>query len=491
MKKNYSKKCFVLLGLLCINTFFAQNSNRTNEIILPITINGKIKNQPINSNLQFIQRNPNQVLASTISPLNQTICSGNPVTNITASSPLIEDNLFLDCITGGAGTYITNANNGIYFDITNSGTVPVRISGLDFVTYASTATTSTSTIPFTFYKTTSVATAVGNYTNAANWTNLGTLSWSVAATALNSGWILTADFGDNGFTLAAGTSCGFYIVSGNTTTTEFKLGYRTSATTGVPISNTNVTVTHRVRGTGLFATDNTARGFYGNVLYHTSTYGYWTRDNTTNVTGTTTAGDAGSGATPFPISGSLTNTTSTSQTVVYTITSYDVNGVKDIQTANITVNPSPINTVTLISNTLTADQAGASYQWFDCNNGNTIIPGETSQSFTPSVNGNYGVTVTLNSCPIDSGCTAVLNSNSFDSNSSFVIYPNPNNGDFYIKSNFDAEIKIINQLGQIIKTFEIGQEEKNIEMKDFPIGIYYLNAVTKEGKTTTKKIAIK
>lgn len=471
--------------------FFAQNSNRADEVHFPITINGKIKNQPENSNLQIAQRTNNQTLASTISPLNQTVCSGNPITNITATSPSIDDNLFLDCLTGGAGTYITNANNGIFFDITNSGTVPVRISGVDFVTYASTATTSNSTLPFTFYKTTSANTAVGNYTTAANWTNLGTLNWTVAATALNSGWILTADFGDNGFTLAAGASCGFYIVSGNATTTEFKLGYRTAGTTGAAITNTNLTVTHRVRGTGLFATDNTARGFYGNVLYHTGTYGYWIRNNTTNVTGTTTAGDAGSGATPFPISGTLTNTTLSPQTVDYTITSYDVNGVKNIQTANILVNPTPLSTVTQVGSTLTADQVGASYQWFDCNNGNAILPGETSQSFTPSVSGNYGVTVTLNSCPVNSGCTAVLNSSSFASNNSFIIYPNPNNGNFSIKSNFDAEIKIINQLGQTVKTFEIGQEERNIEMSNIPSGIYYINATTRDGKSIIQKIAIK
>lgn len=491
MKKNYLKKCIALLALFGANLFFAQNPSETVEISFPTTINGKIKNQPVNPNLQITQRNTNQALASTISPLNQTVCSGNSITNITAVSPAINDNLALDCLTGGGGTYITNANNGIFFDITNSGTVPVRISGVDFVTYASTATTSDSTLPFTFYKTTSSNTAVGNYTTAANWTNLGTLNWTVAATALNSGWILTADFGDNGFTLAAGTSCGFYIVSGNATTTEFKLGYRTSGTTGAAITNSDLTVTHRVRGTGLFATDNTARGFYGNVLYHTGTYGYWSRNNTTNVTGTTTAGDANSGATPFPISGSLTNTTSTQQTVAYTITSYDVNGVKNIQTANITVNPNPINTVTLAGSTLTADQAGASYQWFDCNNGNAIIPGETSQSFTPSVDGNYGVTVTLNSCPVNSSCTAVLNSNSYDFNNSFVIYPNPNNGNFSVKSDFDADIKIINQLGQVIKTFEIDQGEKNVDMKDFKTGIYYLNVTTKEGKTITKKIALK
>lgn len=483
MKKNYFKKT-LLFAFIFSSSFLLAQENQNVRIL------GKIAPQYLNT-INAKVTVSNNLLAPSITPASQSMCSGGAITNITSSSPSINALSKLDCVTGGAATYITAANNGIYFDITNSGTVPLRISGFDIVTYASTTTTATINQGYTFYKTTTASTAVGNYNTAANWTNLGTMTYALPATALNSGYILTALLGDNGFTLAAGTSVGFYIVCNNTTTTDWKLGYRNTTTTGAPIADSNLTVTHRSRGDALFSGGTTLRGFYGNVYYHTGTYGFWSRNNTTNITGTTTAGDASSGASPFPISGNLTNTTATAQTTTYTITSYDVNGVKNIQTATVTVNVNPINTVTVAGSTLTADQAGATYQWFDCNNGNTPITGETNQSFTPSIDGNYGVTVTLNSCPVNSVCNTILNTTEFEANGLISIYPNPASNFFSINSKYDFKLTLINQLGQTIKHFDIsaGQESK-IQISDLQNGLYFLNGSSSEGKIISKKIII-
>ena len=56
---------------------------------------------------------------------------------------------------------------------------------------------------------------------------------------------------------------------------------------------------------------------------------------------------------------------------------------------------------------LTADQTGATYQWLDCDDNNAIINGETNQSYTPAVTGNYAVEVTLNGCVDTSACFLV------------------------------------------------------------------------------------
>lgn len=53
---------------------------------------------------------------------------------------------------------------------------------------------------------------------------------------------------------------------------------------------------------------------------------------------------------------------------------------------------------------LTAQQSGASYQWIDCTNGNTPIPGDTNQTYTASVNGQYAVIVSVNGCADTSAC---------------------------------------------------------------------------------------
>ena len=57
--------------------------------------------------------------------------------------------------------------------------------------------------------------------------------------------------------------------------------------------------------------------------------------------------------------------------------------------------------------TLTADQTGATYQWLDCDNNYAVINGETNQSYTPAVTGNYAVEVNMNGCIDTSACFLV------------------------------------------------------------------------------------
>lgn len=63
--------------------------------------------------------------------------------------------------------------------------------------------------------------------------------------------------------------------------------------------------------------------------------------------------------------------------------------------------------VTQTGVTLTADQNNATYQWIDCDNNNSPISGETNQSYTPTVTGNYAVEITLNGCNSVSECVLV------------------------------------------------------------------------------------
>lgn len=56
---------------------------------------------------------------------------------------------------------------------------------------------------------------------------------------------------------------------------------------------------------------------------------------------------------------------------------------------------------------LNANQTGVNYQWLDCDDNNSIVSGETNQSFTPAVTGNYAVEVTMNGCVDTSDCFLV------------------------------------------------------------------------------------
>jgi hypothetical protein len=53
-------------------------------------------------------------------------------------------------------------------------------------------------------------------------------------------------------------------------------------------------------------------------------------------------------------------------------------------------------------------QAGAAYQWINCDNNNTPITGATGSAFTPTVSGNYALMVTIGDCSDTSDCQYVL-----------------------------------------------------------------------------------
>lgn len=352
-------KKILQLGLIGLASFMFSQTEKQMTIdansLKKITfgVDNRFKNKSTN-----ISKSPTDVV---ITPLNQTIASGASITDITSTPAMTDSYSKLDVVTGGSGTLITNANNGIFFDISNSGSEPLRVTGFDFVLFASTATTATESVPFTFYKTTSATTAVGNYTTSSAWTNLtGSATISLPATAASSGYIITSYLGSNEFVLAAGESVGFYIVCNNAATTGWKLGYRTGTTTGAPITDGSLTVTHRARGTGLFATDTTPvlRGFYGNVYYYKGYIGSWTRDNITNVVtnGTGNAGDEDNTISTtlpgFPITGGLINNTTSDQVVNYTIEYFDVDNNAYQQIAQVTVQGASLSVSDAIKNSL-------------------------------------------------------------------------------------------------------------------------------------------
>ncbi|NVK27563.1 MAG: T9SS type A sorting domain-containing protein [Flavobacteriia bacterium] len=96
----------------------------------------------------------------------------------------------------------------------------------------------------------------------------------------------------------------------------------------------------------------------------------------------------------------------------------------------------PDTSVSQVDSVLTSNDLFADYQWVDCSNGNTIIPGETNQTFTASSNGQYAVIVNRGSCYDTSACYIVegIGENEYFSNGDIVLTPNPNNGSFSLQS---------------------------------------------------------
>jgi len=193
-----------------------------------------------------------------------------------------------------------------------------------------------------------------------------------------------------------------------------------------------------------------------------------------SVTGTTT--------TTFPI------TSSTTVTWTYT------DGTNtSTQTQAVTITPNN-TTVSQTGITLTSNATpGYTYQWLDCNNGNASIVGATNQSFIPTNNGRYAVSVTKNGCSDTSSCY-LINSVSLNENSIFndiKIYPNPTNGEFYVDlGRIEEDINIIvrNSIQQIVSNGNYSNVSKVKLEVGLSKGIYFVEVTPLNGSKSVFKV---
>lgn len=142
------------------------------------------------------------------------------------------------------------------------------------------------------------------------------------------------------------------------------------------------------------------------------------------------------------------------------------------------------NSVSVNSLTIMANQAGASYQWVDCNNNNTPIAGETGQSFTATQNGSYAVEVSWQGCTATSDCIDIttVNIGPVSSQQQLLIYPNPAKNELNIESEFIKRVTLYNLVGQLAFEKEI-LREKNvvIDISQLKEGLYIIQVETKTG----------
>ena len=68
------------------------------------------------------------------------------------------------------------------------------------------------------------------------------------------------------------------------------------------------------------------------------------------------------------------------------------------------------------------------------------------------------------------------------------MYPNPNNGDFTILTNEALTITLVNQLGQVIKTFKSSENKTTSSISDLSNGLYFI--IAKNGSTTSSQKVI-
>lgn len=169
----------------------------------------------------------------------------------------------------------------------------------------------------------------------------------------------------------------------------------------------------------------------------------------------------------------------------WTCTVTDSNSCTATQTFNITQAAALNSNVTLNNGFLTADLAGATYQWFTCPN--TIVSGANLQSFEPIIVGDYKVEITLGGCTVTSNCITVntLGSESFE-NENFKIYPNPfsNEINFETTENFKI-IEIYSILGKKVFSENF---KTSINTSNLSNGVYLVKLIDATDKSIVRKM---
>ncbi|HTF05638.1 MAG TPA: T9SS type A sorting domain-containing protein [Bacteroidia bacterium] len=169
----------------------------------------------------------------------------------------------------------------------------------------------------------------------------------------------------------------------------------------------------------------------------------------------------------------------------------NVAGCDSVITLDLTIGTVDVTT-TLSGATLQSNASGATYQWIDCANGNAIIPGETNQAFSPSVNGNYAVIVIQAPCVDTSACVIVLSVGiNASAQNEISVAPNPTNGNFTVTQNnafASATVTVFDVQGKIVaQQSNVSGSNITIDIADQPAGVYFLE-IAQDGQVMRTKV---
>jgi PKD repeat protein len=173
----------------------------------------------------------------------------------------------------------------------------------------------------------------------------------------------------------------------------------------------------------------------------------------------------------------------------YTIQMIACNAIDcDTAYAAITVRESPQTGLNFSNGVLTSLQTNAFYQWILCPL-NTPVPGANAMSYTPTINAQYAVIVTLsNGCTDTSACVVVDDLSISESENEHVnIYPNPSEGTFtFLLPLASSPISIFDLNGRLVVESIIHHSEPITF--ELPAGSYF--AILSELDTKPLKLII-
>ncbi len=190
------------------------------------------------------------------------------------------------------------------------------------------------------------------------------------------------------------------------------------------------------------------------------------------------------------VNGTVYNVLNPSGTEV--IASGASNGCDSTVIVNLSVQSSVDTSTTLNGSTIASNQAGAAYQWLDCDNGFSPITGATDSSYMATANGNYAVSVTIGSCSDTSSCVNIMGIgiNELGAEEFVLIYPNPTNSLITVQSvnsRHMRSVTVTDFCGKQIYFANIESAQVEIDLSEHERGTYMLQ-IEYENHTVIRKV---
>ena len=172
------------------------------------------------------------------------------------------------------------------------------------------------------------------------------------------------------------------------------------------------------------------------------------------------------------------------QSGTYTYNGTTANGCDSSATLVLTIDQAPSNAQVSLNQgtfTVTAQNANA-FAWIDCAT-NTLIPGETSATFTPILSGSYAAVVS-NACGSDTTtCEPIEVQGISEMDSELIsVYPNPSAGIFTVasKGSIIQEVFLYSINGELIWRNAHNAQEITIDLSAYARGTYMLKVSTNQ-----------
>lgn len=298
--------------------------------------------------------------------------------------------------------------------------------------------------------------------------------------------VTTPTLSVNNYTICAGGTA--TLLASGASTYSWNTGATTSSILVMPSSNTNYTVTG-VNG-GSCSNTRTLSVTVGSAISIALTPSPSTI--CIGSSGTITA----SGATSY-----TWNTGSNAASIIITpttATTYTVAGTSGscsgTNTISISVSPNPTiaasssSSLICLGNSATLSVTGAnSYNWNPGSlTGASVVVSPTSNTTYTVVGSNgAGCTNSQTISLVVSACTGIYEVGT--QNTSILIFPNPNNGDFTISVPEIGNYTIVNSIGQVVETIEVKENSQIISVTSLADGIYYVIGKSAKAKIVVNK----